>query len=146
MLNATHKEEMAALTEELHKSRKREGQLEKEMKKRGDAARQMLTDKDKDIDQLHRSLASLQGELKQLQERPSVVPSTPTSARVDGIVGSNEKRARSSLSEHSSDPRMSDKLDDILSTEEVRKQIQLFFSLQLFMLCSQIHVSVEANI
>jgi DNA repair exonuclease SbcCD ATPase subunit len=119
-LKATHNEEMTAVADELHIIREKESQLEKEMKKRGDAARQMLTEKDKDIEQLRKSLSTLQQELKQLQQQPLIVPAAPASAQVDATVSSGGKRGGLQWSDNSADPGASYKLDDILSTEEKR--------------------------
>lgn len=106
------------------------------MKKRGDAARQMLTEKDKDIEQLRKSLATLQQELKQLQQQPLIVPAAPASAQVDATVSSGGMRGGLQWSDHSADQGASYKLDDILSTEEVSIHFQLDLHLYLCLLLS----------
>lgn len=126
ILKTKHAEELQGLQELVRELRAKESQLEKDMKKRGDAARQMLVAKDVEIETLKKTIASSslsslvaagkQQQMHQQQEPPSIanaMHSMDMEASVSvGMRGSIDEGEVTNIKRN---------LDDILSQEEVRQ-------------------------
>lgn len=132
-LRVKHAEELQGLQDLVQELRAKESQLEKDMKKRGDAARQMLVAKDLEIETLKKtiassSLSSLVAAGKQQQQLPQ--QQEPLS--IGNAMQSSDADAGASagLRGNVGESEVADvkrNLDDILSQEEVCWSIELSF-------------------
>lgn len=143
-LRVKHAEELQGLQDLVQELRAKESQLEKDMKKRGDAARQMLVAKDLEIETLKKtiassSLSSLVAAGKQQQQLPQQQEPLP----IGNAMQSSDADAGASagLRGNVGESEVADvkrNLDDILSQEEVCWSIELSFlcyNLIKFILC-----------